>query len=93
MEITLLVMENHGKIMEFCVFEFLWETCIMSSFLAVTDSIDKEGNCGKCTGPSVSSICKDLVNTLLEQCQCKYISYTHIYIYVQVPVFPIYARI
>ena len=26
MEITLLIMENHGKIMELC-FEFLWELC------------------------------------------------------------------
>ena len=25
-EITLLIMENHGKIMELC-FEFLWEPC------------------------------------------------------------------
>ena len=25
MEITLLIMENHGKIMELCFFEFLWE--------------------------------------------------------------------
>ena len=52
----------------------------MSSYLDVTDSIDKEENCGKCTGPSVSNICKDLVNTLLEQCQCKYPSCTHLYL-------------
>ena len=31
MEITLLIMENHGKSWN-CVFEFLWEPCIKNAF-------------------------------------------------------------